>query len=202
MSSNDLFADLRIPSDYGRNPRRPRFREAAALEDVEPNVVGTMQRLAPETAAAWREMKQSAVDGGVHLLLVSGFRSIRHQADIIRRKLAAGQSIEQILNVNAAPGFSEHHTGRAVDIATPGTRPLTVDFDGSAAFQWLQANAARIRLPDALRARQPLRLRVRAVALVASRHAGAPAQERQRLKRRRSIHEQGDLRCILVSIGA
>ena len=28
---------------------------------------------------------------GVQLLLVSGFRSIRHQADIIRRKLAAGQ---------------------------------------------------------------------------------------------------------------
>ena len=142
MTSSDPFADLQIPSDYGRNPRRPRFREAAALEDVEPNVVGTMQRLAPEAAAAWRLMKRNAADAGVQLLLVSGFRSIRHQADIIRRKLAAGQSIEQILNVNAAPGFSEHHTGRAVDIATPGTRPLTAEFDGSAAFEWLQANAA------------------------------------------------------------
>ena len=141
MTSPDPFADLRIPSDYGRNPRRPRFNEADVLEDVEPNLVGTMQRLAPETAAAWREMKASAADAGVQLLLVSGFRSIRHQADIIRRKLAAGQSIETILAVNAAPGFSEHHTGRAVDIATPGTRPLTAEFDLSAAFKWLQANA-------------------------------------------------------------
>jgi zinc D-Ala-D-Ala carboxypeptidase len=142
MTSPDPFADLRIPSDYGRNPRRPKFREATALEDVEPNVVGTMQRLAPDTAAAWRSMKKSAAAAGVQLLLVSGFRSVRHQADIIRRKLAAGQPIEAILAVNAAPGFSEHHTGRAVDIATLGTRPLTAEFDGSPAFVWLQANAA------------------------------------------------------------
>jgi D-alanyl-D-alanine carboxypeptidase len=142
MTSSGPFADLRIPSDYGRNPRRPKFKEAAELEDVEPNVVGTMQRLAPATAAAWREMKRTAADAGVELLLVSGFRSLRHQAEIIRRKLAAGQSIEDILAVIAAPGFSEHHTGRAVDIATPGTRPLTEEFETSAAFRWLQANAA------------------------------------------------------------
>jgi zinc D-Ala-D-Ala carboxypeptidase len=145
----DPFADLRIPSDYGRNPRRPRFKEADELEDVEPNVVGTMQRLAPETAAAWRAMKKSAADSGVTLLLVSGFRSVAHQADIIRRKLAAGQSIDAILTVNAAPGFSEHHTGLAVDVATPGTRPLTAEFEGSAAFAWLETNARRFgfRMP-------------------------------------------------------
>jgi D-alanyl-D-alanine carboxypeptidase len=141
MTSSELFAELKIPSDYGREPRRPRYAEAAQLVDVEPNVVGTMQKLAPETAAAWHEMKQSAAATGVELLLVSGFRSIRHQADIIRRKLAAGQPIEEILAVNAAPGFSEHHTGRAVDIATPGTRPLTTEFESSTAFAWLQANA-------------------------------------------------------------
>jgi D-alanyl-D-alanine carboxypeptidase len=139
---SELFADLGIPSDYGRHPRRPRYAEATELTDVEPNVIGTMQRLVPDTATAWRKMKASAAGDGVQLLLVSGFRSIRHQADLIRRKLAAGQPIAAILAVNAAPGFSEHHTGRAIDIATPGTRPLTVDFESSAAFTWLQANAA------------------------------------------------------------
>jgi D-alanyl-D-alanine carboxypeptidase len=138
---SELFADLGIPSDYGRDPRRPKFAEAMALTDVEPNVVGTMQRLAPETATAWRKMKASAAADGVQLLIVSGYRSIRHQADIIRRKLAAGQSIAAILAVNAAPGYSEHHTGRAIDIATPGTRPLTAEFEDCAAFTWLQANA-------------------------------------------------------------
>ena len=138
----ELFADLGIPSDYGRDPRRPKFAEATDLTDVEPNVVGTMQRLAPDTAAAWRKMKLSAAGDGVQLLLVSGFRSIRHQAEIIRRKLEAGQEIATILAVNAAPGFSEHHTGRAIDIATPGTRPLTTEFESSLAFPWLQVNAA------------------------------------------------------------
>ncbi len=142
MTTHELFADLGIPSDYGRQPRRPQFAEATNLVDAEPNIVGTMQQLTPNTAAAWLEMKQAAAEVGVPLLLVSGFRSVRHQADIIRRKLAAGQPIETILAVNAAPGFSEHHTGRAIDIATPGTRPLTAEFDRSPAFAWLQENAA------------------------------------------------------------
>jgi D-alanyl-D-alanine carboxypeptidase len=68
---------------------------------------------------------------------------VRYQADLIRKKLAAGQDIASILKVNAAPGFSEHHTGRAVDIATPGSRPLTDEFDGTRAFAWLQDHAQR-----------------------------------------------------------
>lgn len=136
------FADLGIPSDYGIEPERPLFAEAVELVDVEPNIVGVLQKLAPETAAAWHKMKQTAALAGVQLLLVSGFRSVRHQADLIRRKLAAGQAIEAILKVNAAPGFSEHHTGRAIDVATPGTRPLMPEFESSKAFAWLGTNAA------------------------------------------------------------
>ena len=143
MSHSELFAALGIPVDYGRNPRRPPFKEAQALEDVEPNIVGTLQQLAPSAAQAWRQMKREAAVAGIELLIVSGFRSIQQQAEIIRRKLAAGHAIEAILKVNAAPGFSEHHTGRAVDVASPGTRPLTADFDKSAAFTWLTLNAGR-----------------------------------------------------------
>lgn len=141
MTTPEAFAELGIPSDYGVRPRRPRHAEAPELTDVEANVVGAMQRLAPGTATAWRQMKQAAGLAGVQLMLVSGFRSIRQQADLIRRKLAAGQTIEAILAVNAAPGFSEHHTGRAVDIATPGSRPLTADFESSEAFAWLKTHA-------------------------------------------------------------
>ena len=141
MSDSGLFADLGIPSDYGRKPRRPRYAEATELTDVEPNVVGVMQQLAPETATEWRRMKLAAAQADVQLLLVSGFRSIRRQEELIRRKLEAGLSIEAILAVNAAPGFSEHHTGRAVDIATPGSRPLTTDFETTAACAWRTAHA-------------------------------------------------------------
>jgi D-alanyl-D-alanine carboxypeptidase len=143
MINSELFADLGIPIDYGRNPRRPPHAEAQALEDAEPNIVGRMQQLAPDTARDWRRMKSAALADGVELLLVSGFRSVRYQADLIRRKLAAGVEIARILQVNAAPGFSEHHTGRAVDLATRGTRPLTEDFETSAAFAWLTEHGAR-----------------------------------------------------------
>ena len=139
----EIHAELGIPADYGRNPGRPRFAEATELVDVGPNLVGRMQCLTPETARHWAAMVAAAAADGVILLIVSGFRSIDYQAGLIRKKIEAGQAISDILTVNAAPGHSEHHTGRAVDIATPGSRPLTEEFETSAAFRWLTGNAAR-----------------------------------------------------------
>ena len=149
MQTRTWFAELGIPPHYGVNPPLPAYTDAEKLEDVEPNIVGSMQRLSPKTARDWRAMKTSAAQDGVHLLLVSGFRSVSQQAKLIREKLARGQDIAAILQVNAAPGFSQHHTGKAVDIATPGARPLTEEFEQSEAFFWLQHNAERFgfRMP-------------------------------------------------------
>ena len=143
MINSELFAALGIPTDYGQNPHRPVYTEARVLQDVEPNIVGRMQTLAPDTARAWRALKSAAAADSVALLLVSGFRSVGYQTELFRRKLASGQHIDAILAVNAAPGFSEHHTGRAVDIATPGSRPLTEEFENSEAFAWLNDHAER-----------------------------------------------------------
>lgn len=41
-----------------------------------------------------------------------------------------------------SPGFSEHHTGRAIDLSTPGSRCLDVAFEQTPAFAWLRAHAA------------------------------------------------------------
>jgi D-alanyl-D-alanine carboxypeptidase len=88
-------------------------------------------------------MLAAALGDGVTLMIVSGFRSIEYQAGLIRKKIVAGQELSEILSVNAAPGFSEHHSGRAIDIAAPGSRPLTEDFETSVAFAWLEENAAK-----------------------------------------------------------
>lgn len=136
-----LCEELGIPADYGRDRGLPRYEEAAELVDVGPNLVGRMQRLTPAAAARWQQMTEAAGRDGVRLLIVSGFRSVDYQAQLIRNKLEAGQRIEEILEVNAAPGFSEHHTGCCVDIATPGSRPLTEEFEESDAFAWLTQNA-------------------------------------------------------------
>ena len=137
----ELHADLGIPGDYGQAAELPSYTEASELVEVGPNLVGRMQRLTPETAAQWQAMVEAADTVGIQLLIVSGFRSFEYQAGLIRNKLEAGQSIAEILAVNTAPGFSEHHTGRAVDIATPGSRPLTEEFEDSNAFRWLASRA-------------------------------------------------------------
>ncbi|MGB5258790.1 MAG: M15 family metallopeptidase [Woeseiaceae bacterium] len=138
----ELHQELGIPEDYGQADGKPVFEEAVELVDVGPNLVGRMQRLAPETARKWARMVEAAAADGVTLLIVSGFRSLEYQARLIRKKINAGQSVSEILAVNAAPGFSEHHSGRAVDVATPGSRPLTEEFESSEAFRWLTEHAA------------------------------------------------------------
>ncbi len=136
-----LHNELGIPDGYGAGGSPPQFEEATDLVDVGPNLVGRLQRLTPRAAERWRSMVGSADEDGVTLLIVSGFRSFEYQAALIRNKIAAGQTIAEILAVNAAPGFSEHHTGNAVDIASPGSRPLTEEFEDSEAFGWLNRRA-------------------------------------------------------------
>ncbi|MCI0517414.1 MAG: M15 family metallopeptidase [Woeseiaceae bacterium] len=139
----DIHRQLGIPDDYAPGRRLPYFADALELVDVGPNLVGRMQRLTPKAASCWQKMQSAAREEGVTLLIVSGFRSFEYQAELIRNKLAAGQSIDDILRVNAAPGYSQHHSGEALDVATPGSRPLTEEFEQSEAFAWLAGNAGR-----------------------------------------------------------
>ena len=71
------------------------------------------------------------------------FRSIDRQTEIVREKLARGISLATILSASAPPGYSEHHTGRAVDITTDGVAPFELEFADTPAFRWLSRNAAR-----------------------------------------------------------
>lgn len=92
-------------------------------------------------AQGWRRMRQHAARDGVALDAISGFRSHAYQLGIFERKLARGLSVAEILKVNAAPGFSEHHSGHALDIGTPGDAPAEETFEATGAFAWLQAHA-------------------------------------------------------------
>jgi zinc D-Ala-D-Ala carboxypeptidase len=48
-----------------------------------------------------------------------------------------------VLRINAPPGYSEHHTGRAVDLGTAGCAALDQAFAQTPAFAWLQRHAQR-----------------------------------------------------------
>jgi len=118
------------------------YEEATNLEVAEIGTDGRSHLLVPPAAQAWRDLKAAALYDGVSLFVVSAFRDIDRQAEIVRRKLASGATIEQILSVCAPPGFSEHHTGRAIDLSTPGSPFLEVEFDQTIAFAWLAKRAA------------------------------------------------------------
>lgn len=96
------------------------------------------------TAAAarqWQRMRMAAAAQGVAMDAISGYRSHDYQLGIFERKFARGQTLAQILAVNAAPGYSEHHGGEALDIGAPDQAPAEESFENSAAFAWLQAHA-------------------------------------------------------------
>ena len=139
-----VAADLRalgIPENYAELRRLTLQPEATELVTARVLKDGRELKLVPAAASAWTAMVTAAAADTVTLLLISGFRSVEHQRLIVERKLAAGTPLAEILGVNAAPGYSEHHTGRAVDIGTPGCPRLTEEFEQTPAFLWLARRA-------------------------------------------------------------
>lgn len=133
---------LGIDPQYLSRCKLPLYPEPDRLVETEADYYGRPQRLTPEAFAAWQAMKQGAAREQISLHLISAYRDLDYQHALIARKLAAGQSLAEILRVNAAPGFSEHHTGRAIDVGTTGCAALVEEFENTAAFQWLASNAA------------------------------------------------------------
>lgn len=138
----NLLSRLNIPQDYALKHRFPLQTEANRLDSIGEDIYQREQRLIPRAAKAWRKMQAAAGKEGVELQVVSAFRSVVYQQGLIEKKLARGESPEDILQVSAAPGFSEHHSGRALDITTLGYPVLEQGFEKSPAFQWLQSSAA------------------------------------------------------------
>ncbi|GIZ50059.1 M15 family metallopeptidase [Noviherbaspirillum aridicola] len=139
----DLLAELGITGAILAAKGLPRYAVAAEVALAEAGADGQHHMLTPGAAAAWQAMKQAALGDGIVLEIVSAFRTLEDQAEIIRDKLARRMPMDRILMLSAPPGYSEHHSGRAVDINTPGCEPREEPFEHTAAFAWLQRNAGR-----------------------------------------------------------
>ena len=140
-----LLEALRIPLELVASRGLQMCDEARELVIVEVDEDGREHLLLPAAADAWRELRDSALADGVTLRIASAFRSLDRQAELIRRKLDRGLSIESILASSAPPGYSEHHSGRAVDVITPDSAPLEAEFEQTEAFRWLTEKAALFR---------------------------------------------------------
>lgn len=103
-------------------------------------------KLRPSAAKSYQEMITAAKASGIDLVPISGFRTRAEQEklffEISRQR---NQNPAERATVSAPPGYSEHHTGYVVDIgdaSNPGTN-LSPSFERTAAFMWLQQNAAQ-----------------------------------------------------------
>lgn len=133
------------PASDGRVLNHFAYSEAPQSELEAISVDGQMKLRAP-AARAFRDMVAAASAEGVSLMPLSAFRSMNEQEQVyFGLRAERGQSLEQRAQVSAPPGFSEHHTGYAIDIGD-GNVPaanLSPTFEQTRAFQWLQANANR-----------------------------------------------------------
>ncbi len=90
-----------------------------------------------ETRDAFVTMAKAAAKDGIKLIAESGYRSSRYQRTIIRKRMQEGHSFEEVMKYVAPPGYSEHETGRALDLATSDA-----GFVRTEAYSWLKKHAS------------------------------------------------------------
>ncbi len=106
---------------------------------------GRVVQLRTEAAQAFRAMQQAARKDGVELVPISGYRTKQYQDGLFSRAIVKHGGTEAAARWVAPPGYSEHHTGLAVDIGALDSPETDVEtgFEDTAAFAWLKRNASR-----------------------------------------------------------
>jgi zinc D-Ala-D-Ala carboxypeptidase len=140
-----IQAELGITQEYMKRYKVPRQPEAKEFI-----YVGTAPQardifLTPDAAKAWSRMNAAAKIDGIVLVLSHGFRSIAFQTQLIQKRLKKGEAIDFILTRVAVPGYSEHHTGNAIDVGTDDCFPPTQELAKTKAYAWLMKHAADFR---------------------------------------------------------
>lgn len=90
------------------------------------------------TRDALVELAHAARKDSVEIIVDSGYRSASFQKRIIKRRMAEGESFERVARFVAPPGYSQHETGRAVDLV-----PSEVLFLKTNIYVWMKDHAGR-----------------------------------------------------------
>lgn len=119
--------------------------QEAPVEDLIAITADGRLQLRRMAAVKFQQMVNAAQRDGVILVPLSAYRSLQDQEYLFFDvKAQRGQLATTRAEVSAPPGYSEHHTGYAVDIGD-GYVPavdLSPEFENTPAFKWLEENAA------------------------------------------------------------
>lgn len=143
---NSYYKELGITSDLlSRIKLAPQTQARFSdLEVVDVDLEGRPFILTTESAVAWKKMCAAATAEGIVVNPASGFRSFLYQKKLIEKQLTAGKQLDDILKATAVPGYSEHHTGRAVDLCAD-KHVLEENFHQTETYQWLLKRAAEFK---------------------------------------------------------
>ena len=126
-------------SILGHLPYKEVSKEKLVL--IEPNI-----EVHIDMSESLINMREDAIQDGIYLVFLSGYRSINLQKDIFYSlKSMRNQIASERARVSAPPGYSEHSTGFAIDIGDAYNREtdFEVQFENTDAFRWLKKNAAK-----------------------------------------------------------
>lgn len=94
-----------------------------------------------EVHEALYKMLLEAEKEGIHIKVVSAYRSYQKQQQLYNRAIKKRGSDQ---NTTAKPGYSEHQLGTTVDLSTSDPRTvLEQSFDQTKAGKWLKKNSVR-----------------------------------------------------------
>jgi LAS superfamily LD-carboxypeptidase LdcB len=117
QDSTTAIASASVATKYNHFPYKESPSEALVG-------VGNGQRLHQESATAMKAMAQAAKKDGVHLFPLSGYRSYSLQSELFEAQINRRGSVKVAAKISAPPGYSEHHTGYAMDLAIAISLPL------------------------------------------------------------------------------
>jgi D-alanyl-D-alanine carboxypeptidase len=96
-----------------------------------------------EAGKALMKLIYAARDENVWIIAVSGFRDLEKQKQLFEMQIEKRGSEADAAKVSAPSGYSEHHTGYAIDL-TDGQFPkldITNEFVNTKAYRWLTIHA-------------------------------------------------------------
>lgn len=137
-------AILKKPTSKGLLGHLP--YEDAKPSELEAITADGSIKMRSTAAVKFRQMQAAAKADGINLTPISGFRDTQAQEQLFFGvKEQRSQDAAQRAEVSAPPGYSEHHTGYAIDIGdadVPATH-AEPEFASTSAFRWLKQNALK-----------------------------------------------------------
>lgn len=139
-----LIVDQPVTHRYGHVSHIEANRtQLMVISSYTKNLEQRFERLRSDAALSLMQLLDAARANGVWIVPVSGFRDRDRQEMLFEAQVQELGSEELAARSVAPPGYSEHHTGYAIDLADgiARARDVSISFVQTEAYTWLTEHA-------------------------------------------------------------